>query len=675
MELRSFYKKFIYRNISKIDLLIISFIFLFSLFGSFSINSDNLDFTTVKVNPKSLVIPFSESFTIDVYCEQNDPIKSFELKILFNPLYLEAISVAEGDIFNGFVTFFNPGVIDNIAGVIDGVFCSIMGQGNVTNPGSFVSISFNAKSNEGSSYIELYNVGVTNESEYLSIDINNGIVIVHPGGNKAIISNPNPINGSINLPIKHSSISVNIEIPNGDYFNWFIVTNPDVGSSVEYNTVNGSKSCSISGLKYNTRYHWYVSCISINSGNWTNKSYWFKTVASDSISGEGSNSYIPLNDNSFDNNSNENHPPEKPIKPNGSKIIKQNDLYEFITSTFDVDEDEIRYRYDWGDNNLSDWSDFKSSNESISMFHFWKDVSNFSVKVIAQDKHGANSSWSSFHNITVIKNELLEQTPVVDIISNVSVNETVIFNASSRNGSESDIVNYSWDLGDNKSGYGINLEHIYRNPGTYNVTLELTDINGNKYSKKIVVNVGLETEDKKQIKQESSFFYWLIFDVFIFILIVFIVINNKNKLKILFKLIILNYISQIFKFFKKGINIAKIALPSGYILCKNNKFKKTSDKTNITIYKDSHRERYEKNNDNEIDLSSNISDKEFIIDSRNKNMNDIISTFDKYQFYDKYNISSDISDIEKKIDGVIEKSREKYSIENVIDRFLDELEK
>ena len=134
------------------------------------------DTTTVSINPPSQTVSPGETFTVDVFCVPSQQIKSFELKLSFDPLLLQANSVTEGDIFDGYTTFFNPGTIDNNAGNIVDIYGLILGSGNVSNPGTLVNISLTAKSTIGSSLLNLYDVGVTNETEYVSITVNDGKV-------------------------------------------------------------------------------------------------------------------------------------------------------------------------------------------------------------------------------------------------------------------------------------------------------------------------------------------------------------------------------------------------------------------------------------------------------------------------------------------------------------------
>ena len=119
--------------------------------------------TSVFVNPSNQIVSFQDSFSISINCNPAQPIKSFEFKLSFDETIIEADSVSEGDIFNGYSTYFNSGIINNSDGTIINVYGLILGPGNVSSPGSFATINFTAKSNSGISSLNLYDVGVTNE--------------------------------------------------------------------------------------------------------------------------------------------------------------------------------------------------------------------------------------------------------------------------------------------------------------------------------------------------------------------------------------------------------------------------------------------------------------------------------------------------------------------------------
>ena len=137
--------------------------------------SDN---TTVSIDPSSQIVSPEEIFTVNVSCVPGQPIKSFEFKLSFNASLLKVNSVTEGDIFDGYDTFFNAGTINNVTGTVVDIYGLIIGSGNITGSGTFVTISCTAKDVSGTSTLALSSVGVTNETAYVSITVNNGTVQV-----------------------------------------------------------------------------------------------------------------------------------------------------------------------------------------------------------------------------------------------------------------------------------------------------------------------------------------------------------------------------------------------------------------------------------------------------------------------------------------------------------------
>lgn len=140
----------------------------------FHVTADNP--TQVSVSPASKTVSAGQTFVMTIACAPGQLIKSYELRVLFNPTYLLANSVSEGNIFNGYTTFFNPGTINNVAGTIIDIYGLIVGAGSVSTPGSLVSISFTAKLTSGTLVIGLSKVGVTNATEYVPITITNGTI-------------------------------------------------------------------------------------------------------------------------------------------------------------------------------------------------------------------------------------------------------------------------------------------------------------------------------------------------------------------------------------------------------------------------------------------------------------------------------------------------------------------
>ena len=147
------------------------------LFNSTVVVADEFD-TTVYIDPSNQTVSPEENFTVNISCVPDQPIKSFEFRLSFNSSLLIANSVTEGNIFDGYDTFFNEGTINNSAGTIVDIYGLIIGTGNVTDSGTFVTINFTAKETAGVSLLVLSNVGVTNETSYVSVSVSNGSVQV-----------------------------------------------------------------------------------------------------------------------------------------------------------------------------------------------------------------------------------------------------------------------------------------------------------------------------------------------------------------------------------------------------------------------------------------------------------------------------------------------------------------
>ncbi len=96
-----------------------------------------------------------------------------------------------------------------------------------------------------------------------------------PENHPPCLSSESPENQSIDVPITTTSVSIVIEDPDGDTFNSTIETSPDAGNSSHTNEENGTKTCPISNLDYDTTYTWYVNVT--DGGYWTNHTFWFTT--------------------------------------------------------------------------------------------------------------------------------------------------------------------------------------------------------------------------------------------------------------------------------------------------------------------------------------------------------------------------------------------------------------
>jgi chitodextrinase len=378
----------------------------------------------------------------------------------------------------------------------------------VSEPGVLVTISFIALAVGGTSLLNLYNVGITDESGYVSVIVYDGNVTIPQKNQPPTVSAETPTNGSMNVTVAMPLLSASIQDPEGNLFNWSVTTSPNIGSTIGTNASNGTKSCNISGLQYSTTYYWTVACYDRESGQWTNHSYRFTTTTLENPGGEdppgGGENPSPGGGGS---DPEQNHPPANPQTPTGPAYVERGVAYSYLTRSWDADGDRVRYKFNWGDGTESNWTEYAPSNTSMSMSHVWNAVTSYSVKVIAQDEEGANSSQSPALIVLVSEVDNGGQQPVLDVnvSNNVSKNQTVFFDASGSFDPDGALVSYFWEFGDGTTGTGKTPSHTYAHPGEYTVTLTVTDSNGNTYQKTYTFNVVAGTEETANANEGTAF--------------------------------------------------------------------------------------------------------------------------------------------------------------------------
>lgn len=102
---------------------------------------------------------------------------------------------------------------------------------------------------------------------------------------------------------------------------------------------------------------------------------------------------------------NTNSPPDKPEKPSGLSEGKPSVEYYFNTSTLDPDNDQVYYKWSWGDGNISNWLGPYDSGEIVNASHVWSQKGTYYIKVKAKDQLGFESDWSESATINIIKNK------------------------------------------------------------------------------------------------------------------------------------------------------------------------------------------------------------------------------------------------------------------------------
>jgi hypothetical protein len=101
----------------------------------------------------------------------------------------------------------------------------------------------------------------------------------------------------------------------------------------------------------------------------------------------------------------ENNPPDKPDKPSGKKKVNAGVVYTYTSKSSDIDGDQIYYKWNWGDDNESEWLGPYNSGEICEAEKFWEEGGKYNVKVMARDEHYADSEWSEGLSFSIPRNK------------------------------------------------------------------------------------------------------------------------------------------------------------------------------------------------------------------------------------------------------------------------------
>ncbi len=91
----------------------------------------------------------------------------------------------------------------------------------------------------------------------------------------------------------------------------------------------------------------------------------------------------------------ENMPPSAP-SIDGPSSGKTNVGYDYIFATADPEGHDISYFVDWGDDKITDWTDFESSGTEKELTYMWTKQGTYIIKAKAKDIYNAESNWSEF---------------------------------------------------------------------------------------------------------------------------------------------------------------------------------------------------------------------------------------------------------------------------------------
>ena len=129
------------------------------------------------------------------------------------------------------------------------------------------------------------------------------------------------------------------------------------------------------------------------------------------------NSLTP-DDNDLHYNALFNHVPFKPDKPIGEVKGDIKKEYSYTTDGYDIDDDDLYFMFDWGDNTTSDWQGPYESNENVTLIHSWNQKGEYNVRVKIIDDPNNDGDLSD-GNETVWSDPLIVSMPKNKQISNL----------------------------------------------------------------------------------------------------------------------------------------------------------------------------------------------------------------------------------------------------------------
>ena len=180
----------------------------------------------------------------------------------------------------------------------------------------------------------------------------------------------------------------------------------------------------------------------------------------------------------------ENQPPNTPSSPSGPDTGTPGASYNFSATTTDPDGDQVAFKFSWGDGTESGWTSFVDSASSASMSHSWSGQGTYAVRAKAKDVNGAESDWSSSHQIVTGHPPNAPSSPAGP--STGTHGPSYSFSATTTDPDGDDVAfKFSWGDGTKSdwtsfvdSGSSASLSHSWSGQMTYQVRAKAKDTYG-----------------------------------------------------------------------------------------------------------------------------------------------------------------------------------------------------
>ncbi len=132
------------------------------------------------------------------------------------------------------------------------------------------------------------------------------------------------------------------------------------------------------------------------------------------------------------------------------------------SASYDVDGDALTYQWNFGDGTTA---------SGVVATHSYAALGLYTGTLVVNDGQ-FNSEIITF---TVEISKSPNNAPLANAGGPYSGDISVTVDGSASSDTDGDVLSYSWDFGDGSMGSGANVNHIYELPGTYTITLTVSD--------------------------------------------------------------------------------------------------------------------------------------------------------------------------------------------------------
>ncbi|MFH1101826.1 MAG: PKD domain-containing protein [Methanobacteriota archaeon] len=147
-----------------------------------------------------------------------------------------------------------------------------------------------------------------------------------------------------------------------------------------------------------------------------------------------------------------NSPPLEPDQPigTGNGLVGEN--YQYLIRATDPDDDDVFYRVNWSDGNMTEWLGPYPSGQRVTVDHTWMSQDTFLVFVQAKDVRGDTGPWTDdpWHYKTVVISGEFPQNdppakPITPIGNSTGLTGQAIKFTTRTTDPDGDLLKYGWD--------------------------------------------------------------------------------------------------------------------------------------------------------------------------------------------------------------------------------------